>query len=490
MTQTVTDANGTVHHFPDEATPDMIAGALGVSPPEVSKAALDSWRKKNVEWDTNTAIANIPDSAYRYGSDVLTGMASMSPFGEQKDGGVGFRVPPIGEQLAPIVSGAAQHITGLADNPNRPTQEQMGGSLPSADMASMVGDYYKGRYGSWDNIKQTGMDDPIGALSDLSVPLTLGATGGAKLAQMVGGRGSALAQGLQTTARATNALDPLGALSEGARLAYRPMVGAVTGQMTDDMARASDKAFDAGITMNRSGLNRLDNLASQKMNARDDILRGIDETFDVSNEVMPSRRFVDDMMAPDSSSRLGSTVPDAGKRIGKVSADVLADALRGGDTRDALGLNRIKSKEMQAANAMRAYSPDANVGIDAGTHKAIGSQLRGRLETAAGPQGDRLRGLNEDYGDLAGIREGLADTVGAPAKFGVDYPTRSALSALGAGPKSAVAAGFLTKHAADYGTILAQALRRLGRKDVRTMLIQSGRSQQEADRIIQEAEEQ
>lgn len=59
MTQTVTLPDGTVHNFPDEATPEMIAGALNVAPPEKGflGRVADDWAKRDANLNQASDMA-------------------------------------------------------------------------------------------------------------------------------------------------------------------------------------------------------------------------------------------------------------------------------------------------------------------------------------------------------------------------------------------------------------------------------------------------
>lgn len=485
MSQAVTDADGTTHNFPDDATPEMIAQALGVS------------FGGGVDYDPMKSLQNAPDSAYKYGSDLLTGLASMSPYGEQEDGGTGFRKPPVIDSLATLASGAAQHATGLADEAkaaNVPT--------PSADVASAVSGHYGDRYGSWDNFKQTAMDDPVGVLADLSIPVTLGGTAAVKGAQVLGKTGKLtktaamaekLAKGLQVTGQS---LDPLGAVQQLSKPLYKLGAGHVVGKQIDDLGdvnRIVDKAYDANIPMNAKGLDKVDDLSKAGMMERGKILDSIDGDFAVKPAMTPNAGFVDDVLTPSSRTRGALTVDAAGKKVARVSGNEISDQLRAGQTQGAVGLNKIKERQWRAANDLGAFGPESKKTLDALTHRQMGSQLRQMLEDSAERvgfgQGKKLADLNADFGDYQALGRALAKTLGKQKPgFGIDYSVRSASGAAGLSPGGAVTAGAI---AGNYGsakaTSIALALKNSTAKAAfKQGLIQEGRTEKEADKIIME----
>ena len=90
----------------------------------------------------------------------------------------------------------------------------------ASEMASTVGGMYKDRYGSYEAIKRTFAEDPVGAAADLSTLLSGGASATARVAPTASGA-------LATAAKFTNPLAPVGVavdvakqpLQAGARIA-------------------------------------------------------------------------------------------------------------------------------------------------------------------------------------------------------------------------------------------------------------------------------
>lgn len=83
------------------------------------------------------------------------------------------------------------------------------------DMANAVGGMYKDRYGSYESIKRTLAEDPVGAAADISTLLT----GGAGVARM--GGAPTVANALATAATATNPLSAVTVPAQAALGAYR-----------------------------------------------------------------------------------------------------------------------------------------------------------------------------------------------------------------------------------------------------------------------------
>lgn len=81
----------------------------------------------------------------------------------------------------------------------------------ASEMANAVGGMYKDRYGSYEAIKRTFAEDPVGAAADLSTILSGGASATARVAPTASGA-------LSTAARVTNPLAPVGVAADVAKM--------------------------------------------------------------------------------------------------------------------------------------------------------------------------------------------------------------------------------------------------------------------------------
>lgn len=114
---------------------------------------------------------------------------------------MGINLGDIGGKMLASATGAA----GLSDVDPR--------------LAQMTGKYFGDRYGSWNNIKHTLAEDPVGLLMDASVPFTGGGTAAIK--------GGAMAGKIGALARAGEALGTAGRVVRNTGRLMDPVSGAV-----------------------------------------------------------------------------------------------------------------------------------------------------------------------------------------------------------------------------------------------------------------------
>ena len=167
--------------------------------------------------------------------------------------------------LDPI--GFATGIAGLGDS----LLGMAGITDGDPETAKAVGKYFADRYGSVDGFKEAFKTDPVGILSDLSVIVTLGATGVVKGSNIVGniakqgGKTNPLIESVQKGASATGAvaskLDPVmgsiaiaqlpivkNFLAGGGKLLASPLA-LTTGKGVETIS----KAFEAGLQGGKQG---------------------------------------------------------------------------------------------------------------------------------------------------------------------------------------------------------------------------------------------
>ena len=180
--------------------------------------------------DSNTfvqALTNIPSSAKQFASDIITPF--LSPIKTAKT-------------IGQLVSGTVQLFTD--------------GEQENEALARAVGDFYKQRYGSLDNIKQTLATDPVGLLSDLSVVLTGGGTLAAKLPAAAGTVG-------KVASTVGKVVDPVNVAAKGVAAAS-PIVSKplsqVFGLTTGAGGRAVSEAFQSGAEGGKRADTFTDNL--------------------------------------------------------------------------------------------------------------------------------------------------------------------------------------------------------------------------------------
>lgn len=168
----------------------------------------------NFKQDSNVflqAIKNVPSSAKKFVKDVVTPF--LSPIQTAKDIGA------LGSSVVSLI---------------RP------GEQGNEQIAREVGNFFKQRYGSLENIKKTFATDPVGMLSDVSIILTGGAMASTKAPQ--------LASLTKTLTKASNITDPLKIGGKGASL-----VGEIPTQIFGATTGAGSKAIKEAVEAGAEG---------------------------------------------------------------------------------------------------------------------------------------------------------------------------------------------------------------------------------------------
>lgn len=185
------------------------------APASAPSGAVDPWdeptKTEGVAWSEvpGKALRNLPSSALQFGKDIVqpflhpveTGTALKNlglGLAEKLPEGLAERMPgPLGAGLA-----AARTLGG-------------GGHEQAADA---VGAFLAERYGGIENLKKTMAEDPVGFASDLSLILTGGGAGAARLPGVAGRAG-------QVVGTAGRVIDPISAVTGAARLGGHAATG-------------------------------------------------------------------------------------------------------------------------------------------------------------------------------------------------------------------------------------------------------------------------
>src|SRR5574343_1541174 len=109
------------------------------------------------------------------------GTADIEPAEERSFGGFLGNVVKSGGQMVGDLASTVAHPIDTGKNLFRLAKGAAELAIPGEqgdeDVARAAGQFYKDRYGGWENIKNTLYEDPVGALADAST--VLGGAGGA-----------------------------------------------------------------------------------------------------------------------------------------------------------------------------------------------------------------------------------------------------------------------------------------------------------------------
>lgn len=172
---------------PEGATEqDAIAFAAATWKPKAVESGVPGPRKGYALSEVpGQAVANLPASAKRFATGVYE--AVTSPLQTVK-GALDIGAGALQKMLP---DSAVNFINQFEGNPAAATR--------AVEAANAVGGLFKDRYGSYEGLKRTLAEDPVGAAADLSTLLTGGSMATARMAPSV-------SKGLQTASVATNPL--------------------------------------------------------------------------------------------------------------------------------------------------------------------------------------------------------------------------------------------------------------------------------------------
>lgn len=176
------------------------------------------------------AVKSFGPSLYKYGEDIATAvMNPIDTIGTMGDIGAGA----LREGARAVLPDPVFKAIDSLDNKEAANRV--------SDTATAVGRHYKGRWGSVEGFKQALAEDPVGVLSDLSVPVTGGAGLAAKVPGVVG-------KVARTVRVAGDLMDPISAAGRAGNAGGRALsnvIGMSTG-VGDEPIRAGFNAARAG----------------------------------------------------------------------------------------------------------------------------------------------------------------------------------------------------------------------------------------------------
>lgn len=161
MVQNVTDAQGQAHQFPDEATPAMIAGALGVqtpAPPQepyhgaILPVSTDA--QGNASFDINAGIPGAFLRAFSAPGEVYKG--TLDPLSQEGQSRA-LETAAMFNPMNPAIRAGDRAIPGLARSTNR--------AAPPTPSASELRTAASGAY---DATRATGAEYPAQGISDMA----------------------------------------------------------------------------------------------------------------------------------------------------------------------------------------------------------------------------------------------------------------------------------------------------------------------------------
>jgi hypothetical protein len=336
--------------------------------------------------DSNTfvqALKNVPSSARQFGNDII------QPF-----------IHPIktAKSIGQLISGTVQLFTE--------------GEQENEALARAVGDFYKQRYGSLEQIKQTLATDPVGLLSDLSVVLTGGGTLAAKLPAAAGNVG-------KIASTVGKVVDPINVAAKGVAAAS-PIVSKpvtqVLGMTTGAGGRAISEAFQSGAEGGARADAFLDNMrgkvpsetvigdafASMKalqQKSKKEYLKGIDELKlgEQAIDFAKIEKAIDDLLDQKKYKGIYTISDNAIKKVEAIQKHI-ADWKANKGLHNAKGIDMLKKK----------IDAEYPTGIKVGDAGVIVTQIRNAVKNAIIKEVPKYKDVMKAYEDAISLEQKLA----------------------------------------------------------------------------------
>jgi hypothetical protein len=374
-------------------TPQGAAADAAVKAKGVADAAADQTHYALSDFISKRFLENVLPSAGRLVGSM--GSALMN-------------IPGTANNIADIVSGTAENLGfprswGGQSEPAGPTKEQQ--------MANAAGQYLVQRHGSYDNIKRTAFEDPVGFVADIASVLggggaaLRGASGVAKFAKF--GRTADILSGLGKYVATTGDLANPTVIptKAGSAIAQKPMTAAAKSLYQGALKPPVGNGAEENAAIVQAGLGNSVPL-NQKAPARAAAL--VEKTQQPINETLQKGRWqkVDPMDV-------------AGRAVGQFRPGVAAAANSSGDLRtfdaniqDYLQKHAGGSYPAQEAQAEKvatyrkaatAYGKSEGVSPEQTATKALGFGLKDALEQFF----PELKGLNEKEGAAIGLQDAI-----------------------------------------------------------------------------------
>jgi len=205
--------------------------------------------------DIAKTIGNIPKSGFMMGKDILT--AVRHPI--QTANTIKTLVEGASANVAQAVlenTEFGQQITEAVNNsrierglPELERDENGKLKVPETDasaMADQVGAYYRDRYGSWGNFKESLIEDPVGVLGDVATIVSGGGTLATKTGQAT--RVGTLERAGGALTKAGDVIEPTTAVTRTAGAAADVVKGSLPGRVISEASPTASRFVEGQVT--------------------------------------------------------------------------------------------------------------------------------------------------------------------------------------------------------------------------------------------------
>lgn len=188
-------------------------------------------------WGTvgSQAASNFIPSLQKYGEDIVTAVSDpLATIQTMGDLGAGALREGARYALPASVFNAIDSV-GNQEAANR-----------ASDVATVVGRHYRDRYGSWESAKGAFAEDPVGVLSDLSLPVTGGSGLVAKAAGTTGKVGR-IAKAGKFVGEVMDPISAAGKVGKGLGKAGSALIGWTSGVGDEPIRAGFNAAREGGV---------------------------------------------------------------------------------------------------------------------------------------------------------------------------------------------------------------------------------------------------
>lgn len=216
--------------------------------------SFESEQDDNVIESVAKTIGNVPKSGYMLGKDVLSAIANPIETTKtiatliQGTAGKGaerfLNNTGFGQAILEKMN-EVRKANGVAEMPRGADGKLIIPPTEEIEVANQVGAYFKDRYGSWDNFKESSVEDPVGVVSDIAsvvsgVGFAVKQTGNVSRVNSISQAG----QKLQTFG---NALEPTTAAARGVLSTVSKLGDTLPGRIIEEAAPTAGRFAEGEI---------------------------------------------------------------------------------------------------------------------------------------------------------------------------------------------------------------------------------------------------
>lgn len=224
--------------------------AQGESSQPTSSATFQATGKENIFTGGLKTLGNLPKSTYELGKNVVQAVANPIDTAKAVGGVVAGGAAKIGEKFLEDTD-IGQHLLRGAKDRGVEIEEDETGKLktkatPELEQFNNVVKFFGDRYGSVEKFKKTVIEDPAGALADISTVLTGGGSATTKLGQI--SKVAPIVKTGEVVSKAGAMVEPVTAITKTLKGAKDIVSESTPGKIISDISPTSYKMQQGQVT--------------------------------------------------------------------------------------------------------------------------------------------------------------------------------------------------------------------------------------------------